>query len=57
MSFKNIMYSQNKDAFIGVDVTKAFKNNTQSWFEKQFPGNHLKCKIKNPLSLMMSENV
>ncbi len=34
MSFKNTMYSQNKDAFIG---TKAFKNNTQSWFEKQFP--------------------
>ena len=32
MSFKNIMYSQNKDTFIGVDVTKAFKNNTQSWF-------------------------
>ncbi len=46
MSFENIIYSQNKDAFIGVDVTKAFKNNTQSWFEKQFPGNHLKYKIK-----------
>ena len=46
MSFKNTMYSQNMDALIGVDVTKALKNNTQSWFKKQFPGNHLKYKIK-----------